>query len=92
MSYIQEAYKVVLGDRQDAYGNPKADFERTALVWTGILNGKLKQPITAEDIPLLMIGLKLCRQAHKHKDDNLIDIHGYGICLEWLTTGTKPTQ
>lgn len=92
MSYINEAIKVVTGDRQDAYGNPRADFEGIALIWTGILNSKLKEPITPEDVPLMMIGLKLRREAHKHKDDNLIDIHGYGICYEWMITGNKPTQ
>lgn len=92
MSYIQQAIDVVTGDRQDAYGNPKADFEGIALIWSGILNQKLQQPIRAEEVALMMIGLKLRREAHKHKDDNIIDMHGYGICLEWMTTGKKPTQ
>lgn len=92
MSYIQQAIDVVTGDRQESYGNPKADFEGIALIWSGILNQKLQQPIRAEEVALMMIGLKLRREAHKHKDDNIIDMHGYGICLEWMTTGKKPTQ
>ena len=90
MSYIDEALKVVTGDRQDSYGNPMADFKGTALIWTGILQHKLHAPITAEDVPLLMIGLKLRREAHKHKDDNYVDIIGYSICAEWMQTGFKP--
>lgn len=92
MSYIQQAIDVVTGDRQESYGNPKTDFEGIALIWSGILNQKLQQPIRAEEVALMMIGLKLRREAHKHKDDNIIDMHGYGICLEWMTTGKKPTQ
>jgi len=90
MSYIDEALKVVTGDRQDSYGNPRADFQGTALIWNGILQHKLHAPITAEDVPLLMIGLKLRREAHKHKDDNYVDIVGYTICAEWMATGIKP--
>ena len=90
MSYVQDAIKVVTGDRTDSYGNPKADFEGCALIWNGILQHKLHAPITAQDVPLLMIGLKLRRQAYQHKDDNWVDIHGYALCAEWMATGIKP--
>jgi len=29
------------------------------------------------DVPLCMIAVKLARQAHRHKRDNLVDIAGY---------------
>ena len=90
MSYVQDAITVVTGDRTHSYGNPKADFEGCALIWNGILQHKLHAPITAEDVPLMMIGLKLRREAHKHKDDNYVDIIGYSICAEWMATGVKP--
>jgi hypothetical protein len=80
-----------LGDRNDDYGDPKPDFERIATVFSGLLGEKLKSPITAAEIPLLMIGLKLCREMHKPKRDNMVDVAGYGLCHEWITTGAKPT-
>jgi len=48
-------------------------------MWTGILRSKLvpDQQVTATDIPLCMIAIKLARQSHRHKRDNLIDIAGY---------------
>jgi hypothetical protein len=59
-------------------------------MWTGLLNTRLTSPITAEDVPLMMCALKLRRQAHKPKDDNLIDAHGYLLCLQWMQTGKRP--
>lgn len=48
-------------------------------MWTGILAHKLRdgQAITAMDIPLCMVAIKLARQSHHHKRDNLVDIAGY---------------
>ena len=33
--------------------------------------------VGAMDVPLCMIAVKLARQAHRHKRDNLVDIAGY---------------
>lgn len=78
-SILSIANKITDGDRRGDYGHPKDDFERTAMMWTGILRSKLitDQRITAEDIPLCMIAVKLARQVHRHKRDNLVDIAGY---------------
>jgi hypothetical protein len=91
MSHAKTASKLVLGDRNRAYGNPKPDFERIARVWSGIIGEKLKRDITAADVPLMMVGLKLCRETFKPKPDNLIDAHGYLITAEWVNTGKKPS-
>ena len=48
-------------------------------MWTGILASKLREgaAIAAMDVPLCMIAVKLARQSHRHKRDNLVDIAGY---------------
>jgi hypothetical protein len=78
-SILTEAMRLTANDRQKQYGHPCDDFARTAQMWTGILASKLRpgEEITASDIPLCMISVKLARQAHRHKRDNLVDIAGY---------------
>lgn len=72
-----------VNDRHTAYDVPERNFGRIAQVWSVIL-GKI---ITAEDVALCMIGLKLCRELYSHKRDNLTDIIGYTVCLEELHEG-----
>lgn len=78
-SVLDTAKSITGGARQQDYGHPADDFERAAQMWTAILSRKLiaDQCIAAEDIPLCMIAVKLARQAHRHKRDNLVDIAGY---------------
>ena len=78
-SVLAEALRITSTDRQDDYGHPADDFARTAEMWTGILAGKLSDGvcISAMDVPLCMIAVKLARQSHCHKRDNLVDIAGY---------------
>lgn len=76
---LAEAIRITDGARQSDYGHPRDDFSRTALMWTGILGGRLRDgaEVTAGDVPLCMIAVKLARQSHRHKRDNLVDIAGY---------------
>lgn len=76
---LAEAIRITDGARQSDYGHPRDDFARTALMWTGILSRKLRDgaEIAADDVPLCMIAVKLARQSHQHKRDNLVDIAGY---------------
>jgi hypothetical protein len=76
-SEMNEANKLVNGERQADYGTPRENYEGIAKVWSGILSPILKRDITAEEAALMMVGLKLQRQAMKHKRDNLVDAHGY---------------
>lgn len=78
-SILDEAKRITEGVRRAEYGAPADDFGRAAYMWTGILARKLRdgQAITAMDIPLCMVAIKLARQSHHHKRDNLVDIAGY---------------
>jgi len=67
-------------ERGSDYGHPRDDFGRTAQLWTAYL----KYPIMPEDVPMMMILLKVSRERHKHKDDNLADIKGYARTCEML--------
>lgn len=89
-TYADTAAHLVLGSRNDDYGNPAPDFAGIALMWSGLLNTKLSAHITKEDVALMMCALKLRRQAHKPKADNLIAAHGYLLCAEWIESGLRP--
>ncbi|MBN2129327.1 MAG: DUF4406 domain-containing protein [Sedimentisphaerales bacterium] len=88
-SILDEAKRITAADRQNDYGPPSEDFAKTALMWTAILRDRLCEgaEITAADVPLCMIAVKLARQAHRHKRDNLVDIAGYAQTAAMVVGG-----
>jgi hypothetical protein len=85
-SILDEAARLVGGDRQSDYGHPFHDFSRTALIWTGLFLDKLKpgEQFTARDVPLAMNGIKMSREANKPKRDNRVDGAGYWQTLDMV--------
>lgn len=63
---LRTAYELVNGERQDSYG-------RVAALWTAYLD----HPVSAKDVALCLTLLKIAREAHAHKDDNLLDAAAY---------------
>lgn len=82
-SYIREANNLINGERNEAYGPMKESFEGIGQMWSVILRRKLFKEctITAEDVCMCMSALKLARNGFSHKDDNIIDMIGYGEIL-----------
>lgn len=72
-----EADNLVNGARQSTYGHPLDNFDSTANIWSGILYRKLTEAISAEDVAMCMVGVKLSREAYVPKRDNIVDAHGY---------------
>ncbi len=72
-SILFEAHNLVHGDRGQDYGHPYEDFSRTAKIWSAILG----QEVTPAQVGLCMIAVKVSRECHKPKRDNLVDIAGY---------------
>jgi hypothetical protein len=81
---MAEANRLVNGSRQSDYGTPRQNYEGIAKVWSGLLAPILKRDITPGEAALMMVGLKLQRQAMKHKQDNLVDAHGYLLVYEHI--------
>ena len=73
MSYIEQAKQIIYGARNEDYGPMKDSFDRTAKIWSAILNIE----VTPHQVCLCMMGLKLSRESFKQKDDNIVDIIGY---------------
>ncbi len=80
---LDEAKRLVCGDRNASYGDPRQDFQRTAGVMTALLGHKLKpgEVISAADVARLLIAVKLSRSVHQRKLDHAIDGAGYFSCL-----------
>ena len=77
---LQEAQRLVYGDRQQSYGHPLDDFTRTAQMWSAILGWK----VTAEQVGLCMCAVKISRQCNKPKRDNLTDLAGYAATVQMV--------
>ena len=82
LSILQEADGLINGPRNASYGPPNQDFKRTADMWTGLLQFKMKdgECIRPQDVALMMILLKASRAQHSNKRDSYVDIAGYAGC------------
>lgn len=82
MSVLEEARRVV-EQRSAAYGSPDSNlpgYERLAALWSAALGVK----ISAEQVILCMILMKVSRELGRHQYDNLVDICGYAENLHAL--------
>jgi hypothetical protein len=79
---LEEAQRLVYGDRGETYGHPLDDFGRTAQMWTALLGA----PVTAEQVAMCMVALKLSREMYQPKRDNRTDAAGYAECLDRIAT------
>lgn len=75
---LREAARLISGERNKQYGSPLDNFNRTAKIWSVILNTE----VSAEDVAMCMVGLKVARYASKsgYQPDTWIDIAGYAGC------------
>ena len=79
---LEEAIAAVSGPRNEDYGPPIEDFTCQADMMSAYLTRTNGQPVLVrpQDIPALMICVKLARQAHNPNPDNWRDAAGYAAC------------
>ena len=81
---LEEASSIVSGARQEEYGKPEDSFQKIADYWGTYLD----HPISAQDVSLMMVLLKVARvpKGKKASRDTMVDIAGYaaiGSTLHW---------
>ena len=88
---LHQAEQLVNGDRNNAYGPPDQDFERTAIMWTTYMNGR--RIFEAHDVAAMMILLKISRLSWQPTNpDSWIDLAGYAACGYDIITKNKEEQ
>jgi DNA-binding protein H-NS len=80
MNILQKAQQIVFERKEEKermYGSFSEGMKRASAIATAA-TGK---DITAEDMYICMIALKLSRQSYNHKEDNLLDAIAYMAAL-----------
>lgn len=89
MSIIDEAKEIRGGSRQSDYGDCVANMQRISEIAT-LINGK---KLTPKECTIVLIAVKLSREAFRHKRDNLVDLIGYtDILNEVIEHESNPTN
>ena len=82
---LQEAEKLVAGDRQEDYGDKLTNHQNIAALWSIFLRKKL----TAHDVAMCMALVKVARLMHAHKTDSYIDLAAYAAIAAEIHERTK---
>lgn len=78
---LQEAQRLVHGNRGADYGHPIDDYTRTGRIWGAILG---LPDIDPRLCCLMMAAVKISREVNRHKRDNLTDLAGYAECADMV--------
>jgi hypothetical protein len=73
---LEEALRLTTVDRNQDYGPPEEDFQRTGELWSVILNAT----VGPKEVALCMIALKISRAMYSNKRDHWTDMAGYARC------------
>ena len=72
--------KDIVEQRAEHYGDPKPNMERTAALWSAYIG----TDISAHDVAVCMMLVKISRAKVSAHADNYVDIRGYSEIAEGL--------
>jgi hypothetical protein len=75
---LDEAYLLVTNDRNHTYDHPAVNFRRIADLWSVVLGVK----VDPDQVGMCMVMVKLAREIHEHKRDNIVDAIGYLLTMD----------
>jgi hypothetical protein len=75
---LDEAGRIINGQRDVQYGGPEENFGRIAAMWSMIFGVE----VSREDVAMAMVAVKVARYASKsgYQPDTWTDIAGYAAC------------
>jgi len=85
-SALNEARDLITGDRNNQYGPPTQDFDRTAKLLNAMGYARIDaegvvQDILPSDVALIIAQVKVSRLMHsRRKRDSWVDLAGYAAC------------
>ena len=71
--YLEKTIKIISGDRHKDYGDKVINHQNIADLWSAFLG----REITAHDVAICMLLVKVARLKHNHTKDCYIDMAGY---------------
>ena len=71
--YLEEAARIVTGQRQFDYGNKYQNHKNISDLWSAYLGKK----VSAHDVAICMLLVKVARLKHRTTEDCYIDMAGY---------------
>ena len=87
-SILDEAARVTSHDRNKSYGHPSKNVNNTAELWNANLarcfEGQSESKLTGRHVAMMMVLVKVSRDANTSKRDNLVDIAGWARVAEML--------
>lgn len=75
----------IVDERASIYGEPTPNMERTAQMWSAYLG----IPVTAHDVAMCMILVKVSRSKFIFHEDNYTDIRGYALIASEVHDGRR---
>ena len=84
---LDEAKRIVTGDRENSYGGPEESFGKIARLWSAYLG----EDIGPQDVAVMMVLLKVARLTGSEylSMDSWIDIAGYAACGAEIAGGEE---
>lgn len=90
---LEEAIKIIVGDRNVQYGEPTADFKRTADLLSALEFSVSGKPLEPHHVAVIGVALKLSRLTWSPtKHDHWLDIAGYAGCGWECVAPPKPCE
>ena len=80
---LDEAKKIIYGDREKTYGKPSKNLDCIAKLWTAYLESVGGRELENKDVAIMMVLLKAARLANDpYHLDSVVDICGYAALVE----------